>query len=84
MGGRKHSLNLIGPGQGQRPPVFFNTIYIFENHMCIFYVYNMKIQKTVYIELTLVLTQVCPTWATSCRHPNHSSRAIHSHTALVE
>ena len=24
----------------------------------------MKIQKTVYIELTLVLTRVCPTWAT--------------------
>ena len=29
MGGQKLSLNLVGPGQGQRPPVFlFYTIYI--------------------------------------------------------
>ena len=29
MGGRKRSLNLVGPGQGQRPPVFlFYTIHI--------------------------------------------------------
>ena len=29
MGGRKRSLNLVGPGQGQRPPVFlFYTIYL--------------------------------------------------------
>ena len=31
MGGRKHSLNLIGSGQGQRPPVFYYTTYRFEN-----------------------------------------------------
>ena len=31
MGGRKYSLNLVGPGQGQRPPVFFYTTYNFEN-----------------------------------------------------
>ena len=27
----KYSLNLVGPGQGQRPPVFFYTTYRFEN-----------------------------------------------------
>ena len=37
MGGRKHSLNLVGPGQGQRPPVFFYTVYKFENHLYILY-----------------------------------------------
>ena len=42
MGGRKHSLNLVGSGRGQRPLVFF-ILYIFENHMCIFNIYNMKI-----------------------------------------
>ena len=33
IGGQKRSLNLVGPGQGQRPPVFlFYTIYNrFEN-----------------------------------------------------
>ena len=40
---------------------FLYYIYIFENHMCIFNVYNMKIKKTVYIEITLVLTRICPT-----------------------
>ena len=30
MDGRKRSLNLIGPGRGQRPPVFlFYNIYIY-------------------------------------------------------
>ena len=29
MGGQNHSLNLIGPRQGQRPPVFFYTTYRF-------------------------------------------------------
>ena len=28
-GGQNHSLNLIGSGQGQRPPVFFYTTYRF-------------------------------------------------------
>ena len=27
MDGQKHSLNLIGPGRGQRPPVFFYNTY---------------------------------------------------------
>ena len=64
--------------------VLLYYIYVYLKTMCIFNVYNMKIQKTIYIEPTLVLTRVCPTWTTSCRHPNHSSRAINSHTASVE
>ena len=31
MGRRKYSLNLVGPGQGQRPPVLFYSTYRFEN-----------------------------------------------------
>ena len=31
MGGQKRSLNLVGPGQGQRPPVLFYSTYRFEN-----------------------------------------------------
>ena len=58
-------------------------VYIFENMVHIS-IYSTKTQKIVYIEPTLVLTRVCPTWATSCRHPNHSSRAIISHTASME
>ena len=38
MGGRKHSLNFVGLGQGQRPPVFFYTMYNFENHIHIYLV----------------------------------------------
>ena len=61
MDGRKHSLNLIVPGQGQSPPVFFYTIGTFENIIHIsFYIFEN--QKIVYIEPTLVLTQVCQTW----------------------
>ena len=60
MGGRKHSLNLIGPGQGQSPPVFFYTIGTFENIIHIsFYIFEN--QKIVYTEPTLVLTRVCQT-----------------------
>ena len=47
MGGRKYSLNLVGPGQGQRPPVFlYYTIYMhrFENIIHIS-VYSKKTQK---------------------------------------
>ena len=44
MGGRKHSLNLVGPGQGQRPPVFFYTTYRFENIIISFDI--MKTLKT--------------------------------------
>ena len=86
MGGRKRFLNLIGLGQGQRPPVFlYYTIYIsrFENIIHISF-YNIKTKKIIYVEPTLVLTRVCPTWVTTCRHPNHFSRAITSHTASVE
>ena len=36
MGGQNHSLNLIGPGQGQRPPVFFYTTYRVENNIYIY------------------------------------------------
>ena len=43
MGGRKHSLNLVGPGQGQRPLVFFYTTYRFENIIISFDI--MKTQK---------------------------------------
>ena len=86
MGSRKRSLNLVGPGQGQRPPVFlFYTIYLVfkikHNTYKFLWYENPKI---IWIEPTLVLTRVCPTWATSCRHPNHSSRAITSYTASVE
>ena len=38
MGGQKHSLNLIGPERGQRPPVFFYTRYRFENSNIYIYV----------------------------------------------
>ena len=58
-------------------------IYRFENILYISF-YNKKTQKIIYIEPTLVLTWVCPTWATTCRHPNHSSRAITSHTASIK
>ena len=35
-----HSLNLVGPGQGQRPPVFFYTMYKFESHLYLYiYIY---------------------------------------------
>ena len=86
MGGQKRSLNLVGPGQGQRPPVFLyytTYMYNFENIIYISF-YSKKIPKIIYIEPTLVLTRVCPTWAITCQHPNHSSRAILSHTASVE
>ena len=36
MGGRNHSLNLIGSGQGQRPPIFFYTTYRFLKTICIY------------------------------------------------
>ena len=48
IGGRKHSLNLVEPGQGQRPPVFlYYTIYMhrFENIIHIS-VYSKKTQKS--------------------------------------
>ena len=62
MDGRKHSLNLIGSGQGQSPPVFFYTIGTFENIIHIsFYIFEN--QKIVYTEPTLVLIRVCQTWA---------------------
>ena len=38
IGGQNHSLNLIRPGQGQRSPVFFYTVYKFENHIYIYFV----------------------------------------------
>ena len=47
MGGQKRSLNLIGPGQGQRPPVFlYYTIYMhrFENIIHIYF-YSKKTKK---------------------------------------
>ena len=43
MGSRKHSLDLVEPGRGQRPPVFFYTIYRFENIIISFDI--MKTQK---------------------------------------
>ena len=43
MGGRKHSLNFVGPKQGQKPPVFFYTTYRFENIIISFDI--MKSQK---------------------------------------
>ena len=43
MDGRKYSLNLVGTGQGQRPPVFFYTTYRFENIIISFDI--MKTQK---------------------------------------
>ena len=45
MGGRKHSLNLIGPGQSQRPPVFFYNIYKFLKHNMYIDFYIIKIKK---------------------------------------
>ena len=58
-------------------------IYRFENIIHISF-YSKKTQKIIYIEPTLVLTRVCPTWATTCQHSNHSSLTIISHTASVE
>ena len=63
MDGRKHSLNLIGPGRGQSQPViFFYNTYRFENIIHISF-YKFEIQK-IYIctKPTLVLTWVCQTW----------------------
>ena len=64
MGGRKHSLNLVESEQGQRPPVFFIPYIDFENniHIHIHRSLYLENQKIIYTELTLVLTQVCPTW----------------------
>ena len=58
LDGRKLSLNLIGPGRGQRPPVFFYSMYKFENIIHISF-YRFEIQK-IYIctEPTLVLIRV--------------------------
>ena len=64
MGGRKHSLNLIGPGRDQRPPVFFYTIYIaFKNNILLYKCLYLENQEITYTEPTLILTQVCQTWA---------------------
>ena len=60
MGGRKHSLNLIGSGRSQSPPVFFYNTYRFENIIYISF-YILEIQN-IYIEPTLVLIRVCQTW----------------------
>ena len=62
MDSRKHSLNLIGPGQGQRPPVFFYNMYRFEKHNTYKFLY-LENPENIYTEPTLVLTQVCQTWA---------------------
>ena len=61
MGSRKYSLNLIGPRRGQSLPVFFYNTYRFKNIIHISF-YILEIQK-IYIEPTLVLTQVYQTWA---------------------
>ena len=47
MGGRKHSLNFVGPGQSQRPPVFFYTTYNFENIYINISVNIMKTQENI-------------------------------------
>ena len=61
MGGRKHSLNLIRSGQGQKPPVFFYTTYSFENDIHIHRFLYLENQKITYTEPTLVLTRVSQT-----------------------
>ena len=64
MGDRKHSLNLIGPERGQRPPVFFYTIYIdFKNNIHLYKCLYLENQEITYTEPTLVLTRICQTWA---------------------
>ena len=77
MGGRKRSLNLVGPGQGQRPPVFFYTTYIFENIYINISVDIMKTQENI---KHCAHTGVDPSMSEHGRHhvdtPNHSSLAI--------
>ena len=64
MGDRKHSLNLIGPGRDQRPPVFFYTIYIdFKRNIISVGFDIIKKPENNIIEPTLVLTRVCRAWA---------------------
>ena len=64
MGGRKHSLNLIGPGRGQSPPVFFYNTYRFKKHNTYKFLYLENLENIyIYTESTLVLTRVCQTWA---------------------
>ena len=45
IGSRNHSLNLIGSGQGQRPPVFFYNIYKFLKHNMYIGFYIIKTKK---------------------------------------
>ena len=61
MGDQKHSLNLIGPRQGQKPPVSFYNIYKFLKHNMYINFYIMKTKNIVSV-LTLVLIRVCQSW----------------------
>ena len=84
MGGRKHSLNLIGPGQSQSPPVFFYNTYRFENkiHICF---YILEIQYIyIYWAHTDFDLGMSNMGDALCRHPNHSSRTNISQTPLME
>ena len=63
MDGRKHSLNLIGSGRGQRLPVSFILHIDFEKNIHIYRFLYLENQEITYTEPTLVLIRVCQTWA---------------------
>ena len=56
MGGQKHSLNIVGPGQCQGSRVSFILHIDFQNIIRIDFILKVK---NIYIVLTLVLIWVC-------------------------
>ena len=82
MGGRKHSLIVVGPGQRQGPLVSFHNTYRFLKHNT--YRFCIKSQKYIYCAHTGVDPDMSTMGDTLCRHSNHSSRANISQTASVE
>ena len=83
MGGRKHSLNLIGPGRGQNPPVFFYNTYRFENIIHINF-HILKSKNNIYCAHTGVDQDMSTMGDVSYRHLNHSFRAKISQTISTE
>ena len=82
MDGRKRSLNLVGSGQDQRPPVLFCIKYKFENISISFNI--IKTQKIEYTVPTLVLTRVCLNMGDIMSTPQPLSPSYQSHIASVE
>ena len=72
MGGKKHSLKVIGSGQRQGPPVSFHTTYRFSKYNT-YEFYIKKSRKQIYCAHTSVDLGMSTMGDTSCRHPNHSS-----------